>query len=678
MEQELRLSSWLPTTKKECKIRGWDELDVILFSGDAYVDHPSFGPAVIGRLLESYGLRVAIVPQPSVNDNLQDFEKLGKPRLFFGVTSGVMDSMVSNYTASKRKRDKDAYTPNGDIGFRPDYATIVYSKILKEKYPDTPVLIGGIEASLRRVTHYDFWSDKLKPSILKESGADILVYGMGEQPLKEIVTLMQKGVPFSSLRTIKQTAYLQSKNEPLQKNKNWVDKRLSSHEACLADKKTFAANFKVVEQESNKTYGGRILQNIEEDVLVINPPYPTMLEKEIDASFDLPYTRLPHPKYNKRGPIPAFEMIKFSINTHRGCFGGCSFCTISAHQGKFIASRSKESILKEVDQVANMPDFKGYLSDIGGPSANMYQMKGKVQEICDKCVAPSCINPVICSNLDTSHAAMTDLYQSVDKHPKVKKSFIGSGIRYDMLVPDFNKNADPKELEDYTEEVITNHVSGRLKVAPEHTSDKVLKLMRKPSFSNFHDFKKIFDKINLRKKLNLQLIPYFISSHPQSELEDMANMAAETKDMGFQLEQVQGFTPTPMTVATVIYYSGYHPYTLEKMDTPKTAQEKEEQHRFFFWYKKENQAWIRKSLTKIGRSDLLNKLLPTGGKTGYKKDFKAKNTFDDTVDVPKGIRTKNSKPTRGKRNQDGFVSVLDKNKKTEEPYRKRKPKKRRR
>ncbi|MEN8764662.1 MAG: YgiQ family radical SAM protein [Wenyingzhuangia sp.] len=681
MEQELRLSSWLPTTKKECKIRGWEGLDVILFSGDAYVDHPSFGPAVIGRLLESYGLKVAIVPQPSVTDNLQDFEKLGKPRLFFGVTSGVMDSMVSNYTASKRKRDKDAYTPNGDIGFRPDYASTVYTKILKDKFPDTPVILGGIEASLRRVTHYDYWSDTLKPSILKESGADLLIYGMGEQPLKEMVTLLKKGVPFSSLKTIKQTSYLQPKGEALQKNKNWSTKRLSAHEDCLEDKKTFAANFKIVEQESNKTYGGRILQDVGEEVVVINPPYPTMLEKEIDASFDLPYTRLPHPKYNKRGPIPAFEMIKFSINTHRGCFGGCSFCTISAHQGKFIASRSKTSILKEVDKVANMPDFKGYLSDVGGPSANMYQMKGKVQEICDKCVAPSCINPVICSNLDTSHAPLTDIYQSVDKHPKVKKSFIGSGIRYDMLVPEFNKNACPKELEAYTEEVVTNHVSGRLKVAPEHTSDKVLRLMRKPSFSNFHDFKKIFDRINLKKRLNLQLIPYFISSHPQSDLEDMANMAAETKDMGFQLEQVQGFTPTPMTVATVIYYSGYHPYTLEKMDTPKTAKEKEEQHRFFFWYKKENQAWIRKSLTKIGRKDLLNKLLPKGGNTGYKKDFKAKNTFDDAVTVPKGIINKKSKTARDKKTQDGFVSVLDRAKPKGEDRsfkKKRKPKRSRR
>ncbi len=637
MTQELKLSAWLPTTNKEVKIRGWDSLDVILFSGDAYVDHPSFGPAVIARLLESMGLKVAIVPQPSVHDNLQDFEKLGTPNLFFAVTSGTMDSMVSNYTASKRRRDKDAYTPNGDKGFRPDYATSVYSKILKDKFPEVPVLIGGIEASLRRVTHYDFWSDKLQANILTESKADLLVYGMGEQPLREIVNLLQKGVPFSSLRTIKQTAFLLKEEENLPKNKQWKDVPINSHEDCLSDKKKYAANFKVIEQESNKTFGRRILQEISKDTLVINPPYPTMTEKEIDASFDLPYTRLPHPKYNKRGPIPAFEMIKFSINTHRGCFGGCSFCTISAHQGKFIASRSEESILKEVDTVANMSDFKGYISDIGGPSANMYKMKGKVQSICDKCVAPSCINPVICSNLDTSHKPMTELYKSIDAHPNIKKSFIGSGIRYDMLVPEFNKKADPKELEDYTEEVITNHVSGRLKVAPEHTSDPVLKLMRKPSFSNFHQFKNLFDKINKRKRLNLQLIPYFISSHPASELEDMANLAAETKDMGFKLEQVQGFTPTPMTVATVIYYSGYHPYTLEKINTPRTKKEKEDQHRFFFWYKKENQAWIRQKLRQVGRNDLLEKLLPS------KKE-----------DVPK--------KRRGKEPKKEFVSVLPKDK----------------
>jgi uncharacterized radical SAM protein YgiQ len=626
-----KLSDWLPTTNKEVKLRGWEELDVILFSGDAYVDHPAFGPAVIGRILESYGLKVAIVPQPSVHDNLQDFTKLGTPKLFFGVTGGCMDPMVSNYTASKRKRDKDAYTPNGDIGFRPDYATTVYTNILKEKFPDVPVLIGGIEASLRRVTHYDYWSDQLKPTILADSKADLLVYGMGEQPLREVVNLLQKGVPFSSIKTVNQTGFLLNKEEDLPKNKNWKDVKIHSHEICLKDKKLFASNFKVIEQESNKLFADRILQDVGDSVLVINPPFETMTEKEIDASFDLPFTRLPHPKYNKRGPIPAFEMIKFSINIHRGCFGGCSFCTISAHQGKFIASRSQESILKEVDKVANMPDFKGYLSDIGGPSANMYKMKGKVQEICDKCVSPSCISPVICHNLDTSHKPLTDLYKAVDKHPKVKKSFIGSGIRHDMLVPEFNKLADPKELDAYTEEVMTNHVSGRLKVAPEHTSDNVLKLMRKPSFTYFHKFKERFDKINFRKKLNLQLIPYFISSHPACELEDMANLAAETKDMGFQLEQVQGFTPTPMTVATVIYYSGYHPYTLKPMKSPKTKKDRDEQHRFFFWYKRENQQWIRNTLSNVGRGDLLQKLLPSTSSWRKNKPSKTKNTFDDTI-----------------------------------------------
>jgi len=557
-----------------------------------------------------------------------------------------MDSMVSNYTAIKRRRYNDAYTPNGDKGFRPDYATTVYTNILKEKFPDVPVLIGGIEASLRRVTHYDYWSDTLKPTILKDSKADLLVYGMGEQPLREIVNLLQKGVPFSSLTTVKQTAFLLNKKDELPKNKNWKDVTINSHEVCLKDKKMYASNFKVIEQESNKLFADRIFQEVGDAVLVINPPYETMTEAEIDASFDLPFTRLPHPKYNKRGPIPAFEMIKFSINIHRGCFGGCSFCTISAHQGKFIASRSQESILKEVDKVANMPDFKGYLSDIGGPSANMYKMKGKVQEICDRCVSPSCISPVICHNLDTSHKPLTELYKAVDKHPKIKKSFIGSGIRHDLLVPEFNKLADPKELDAYTEEVMTNHVSGRLKVAPEHTSDNVLKLMRKPSFTYFHKFKERFDKINIRKRLNLQLIPYFISSHPACELEDMANLAAETKDMGFQLEQVQGFTPTPMTVATVIYYSGYHPYTLKPMKTPRSKTERDEQHRFFFWYKKENQQWIRNTLTKVGRLDLLQKLLPDSN-WKKKKIIKTKDTFDETVPFTSRKKKKFNKKKRG-------------------------------
>ncbi len=604
------LTDWLPTTAKEVKKRGWDELDVILFSGDAYIDHPSFGPAVVGRIFESSGLRVAIVPQPNVRDNLQDFTKLGRPRLFFAVTAGSMDSMVSNYTASKKPREKDAYTPGGETGFRPDYASIKYTQILKKFFPGVPVLIGGIEASLRRVTHYDYWSDRLRPSILVDSGADLLVYGMGEQPLREIVKLLKRGVPFSSLKTIKQTAFLQDKNTPLPKNKHWDDIWINSHEVCLQDKKAFARNFKTLEVESNRMHGkNRILQKNGDKILVINPAFPAMTQYEIDTAFDLPFTRMPHPKYRKRGPIPAYEMIKHSINIHRGCFGGCSFCTISAHQGKFIASRSKKSIVKELEQIVEQEDFKGYISDIGGPSANMYRMKGKDLSICEKCVAPSCIHPVVCSNLDTSHHELLDIYKTIDSHPKVKKAFVGSGIRYDLTVPSYNKKANQKDLEKYLEQLVARHTSGRLKVAPEHTSGRVLKMMRKPSFKYFHEFKKIYDKILRKHNLKQQLVPYFISSHPESDMEDMANLAAETKTMGFQLEQVQDFTPTPMTVSTVAYYSGYHPYTLKPVKTVKDRQAKLDQWKFFFWYKPENRKWIKDKLMALGRKDLLQILL---------------------------------------------------------------------
>jgi len=613
------VTDWLPITWKEVEMRGWDELDVVLISGDAYVDHPSFGAAVIGRIIESEGLKVAIVPQPNWQDDLRDFKKMGKPRLFFGVTSGCMDSMVNHYTANRRKRSDDAYTPGGKAGFRPDYSSVVYTQILKSLYPDVPVLLGGIEASLRRVTHYDYWEDKLWPNILSKSGADMLVYGMGEMPLRAILQLASAGVPISSLTHIPQTAFLASKDQPIPDDELWDKFQLNSHEKCMKDKMSFAANFKYVEQESNKVQARRLLQDIGDKTLVINPPYPPMTEKQIDQSFDLPYTRLPHPKYNKRGAIPAFEMIKFSVNMHRGCFGGCSFCTISAHQGKFVSSRSEESILKEVDQVANMPDFKGYISDLGGPSANMYKLKGKVQEICDRCVAPSCIHPVICSNLDTSHKAMTDLYRKVDEHPKIKKAFVGSGIRYDLLTKSYNKNAD-ESIDEYMDQLVSRHISGRLKVAPEHTSDDTLKIMRKPSFKHFHSFKKKYEEANEKHGLNQPLIPYFISSHPGCEEKDMANLAAETKDMGFRLEQVQGFTPTPMTVATVIYYSGVHPYTLKPVYTAKSSKQKKNQHLYFFWYKRENRREIRQKLESMGRPDLIEKLLGEQRKA-YKKEF---------------------------------------------------------
>lgn len=632
-----KISDWLPITKKELEAHGWEELDVVIVSGDAYVDHPAFGPAVIGRIIESEGLKVGIIPQPNWRDDLRDFKKFGAPKYFFGVTSGCMDSMVNHYTAGKRKRSTDSYTPGGEAGFRPDYAATVYTKILKDLYPDVPVILGGIEASLRRVTHYDYWSDQLMPGILETSGADMLVYGMGEQPLREILRLLKKGVPLSSMTTIPQTAIMQPFDESLPKNKNWEDISLNAHEVCLEDKIAYAKNFKIVEVESNKLIARRIWQKSGDQKLIINPPYKTMTENEIDQSFDLPYTRLPHPKYNKRGDIPAYEMIKFSINMHRGCFGGCSFCTISAHQGKFIASRSQESIMREVEKVTSDPDFKGYISDLGGPSGNMYRMKGIDESICEKCVSPSCIHPVVCSNLDTSHQPLTEIYKKVDAHPKVKKAFVGSGIRYDLLVKDYNKNLDTDQAEEYMEQVITRHVSGRLKVAPEHTADDTLRVMRKPSFKHFHKFKESYDRIQEKHDLKQPLIPYFISSHPGCKEEDMANLAAETKDMGFKLEQVQDFTPTPMTVATVIYYSGVHPYTLNPTFVPKSKTEKKDQHRFFFWYKKENRQWVKDKLLNAGKPELLEKLVG---------DQKAKKTERD---VPKWLAEK--RKGRSKRNR---------------------------
>lgn len=604
--KEYRLTDWLPTTKKEVELRGWDELDVILFSGDAYIDHPSFGAAVIGRMLEAEGLKIAIVPQPNWRDDLRDFKKLGKPRLFFGVTAGAMDSMINHYTANKRLRSDDAYTADGKAGMRPDRTSIIYTNILKDLFPDVPVLLGGIEASLRRVTHYDYWDDKLHQSILIDSKADLLVYGMGENPLKAIVSNLHKGKTLSELKDIPQTVYLAEKNSIPHPDK-YKDIYLFSHEECLTDNLKQAKNFRVVEEQSNMVNASRIIQTYGDKAVIINPPYPPMSEKEIDSSFNLPYTRLPHPKYKSK-TIPAFEMIKFSVNMHRGCFGGCAFCTISAHQGKFIASRSKESILKEVKQITEMPDFKGYLSDLGGPSANMYKMKGKDENICAKCKRPSCIHPKICKNLDVDHSHLLDIYKAVDSLPKIKKSFIGSGVRYDMLLHRNDDDKLNKTSDEYTKELITKHVSGRLKVAPEHTSDEVLSYMRKPSFQQFHAFKKIFDKINSDYGLKQQLIPYFISSHPGCTEVDMAELAVATKPLGFRLEQIQDFTPSPMTLATEIYYTGYHPYTLEKVFTARTKDQKLAQRQYFFWYDKNYRPQIAKSLKKLKREDLLKKL----------------------------------------------------------------------
>ena len=608
-----QLTDFLPTTKKECALRGWEQLDVILFSGDAYIDHPSFGVAVIGRCLEAAGYKVAVVPQPDWHGDYRDFKKLGRPRLFFGVSPGCMDSMVNKYTANKRLRSEDAYSPDGRHDCRPDYPTVAYTQILKQLFPDVPVVLGGIEASMRRLTHYDYWQDKVRKCILCDSGADMILYGMGEKSIIRLCQEIENGRAISDIHDIPQTVFLVDKHDVPNGISEKNDIVLHSHEECLKNKKAQAENFRHIEEEANKIHAQRLLQLVGSQYVVVNPPYPVLTTEELDATFDLPYTRLPHPKYkNKR--IPAYEMIKFSVNMHQGCFGGCSFCTISAHQGKFVACRSKESILKEVKRVTEMPDFKGYLSDLGGPSANMYGMAGRNLKACERCKRPSCINPEICPNLNTDHSKLLDVYRAVDALPGIKKSFIGSGVRYDLLLHKSKDESVNRAAKEYTKELIRHHVSGRLKVAPEHTSDDVLKLMRKPSFEQFEAFKKVFDKINRDENLRQQIIPYFISSHPGCKEEDMAQLAVKTKKLDFHLEQIQDFTPTPMTVSTETWYTGYDPYTLEPVFSAKTPQDKNAQRRFFFWYKPEERAGIERELKKIGHPELIKELYAAGEK----------------------------------------------------------------
>ena len=593
---------FLPTTVDEMKALGWDRPDVILFSGDAYVDHPSFGAAVIGRVLQDAGYKVVIVPQPNWQDDLRDFKKFGPPRLFFGISPGAMDSMVNHYTAARRKRHDDAYTAGGRHGRRPDYPSIVYSKILKELYPDVPVIAGGIEASMRRLAHYDYWQDKLKPSILADSGADMLIYGMGERPILEIARRLDQGEKIEEIKDVPQTVFF-SDEKPGEN-----DIVLHSFEEALASKRKHAENFKIIETESNRWHGNVLWQKTGKKRIRMNPMYPPMTTKELDAIYKLPFTRLPHPRY-KGKMIPAYEMIRHSITMHRGCYGGCAFCTISAHQGKFITSRSKESVVEEAEKVTQMADFKGYISDLGGPSANMYGTGGIDKSICEKCKRPSCLHPQICKNLNTNHKPLTDVYRAVDSLDGVKKSFVGSGVRYDLAMAQGDRKTTSANRE-YVDELIKNHVSGRLKVAPEHTSPVVLDLMRKPKFELFEDFNRIFEKVNRDNGLKQQLIPYFISSHPGCREEDMAELACKTKKLDFKLEQVQDFTPTPMTLATEIYYTGINPYTGEKVYTARTDKEKQRQRQFFFWYKPEARREIIQRLQQLHRPDLIKKLYP--------------------------------------------------------------------
>ncbi len=614
-------SDWLPISRKEVVDRGWDELDVVLFTGDAYVDHPSFGAPVIGRILEKAGYKVALVPQPNWRDDLRDFTKLGRPRLFFGVTAGNMDSMVNHYTANRRLRSNDAYSIGNQAGFRPDRAVTVYSEILRKLYPDSLIIAGGIEASLRRLTHYDYWNDQVHPSILMAGTIDFLVYGNGERSILELARLIRSGATAEELRSVPQIGY-SYKGEGLPGA--WPGretKTLFSFEEVKNDKVKYAKNFRTFEEESNVLESARIVQQHADHLVVINPPFELASTEDMDAWHDLSFTRLPHPRYWNKPLIPAFEMIRFSINIHRGCFGGCAFCTISAHQGKQVSSRSEHSIMTEVKKVIKMPGFKGYISDIGGPSANMYRMEPLDRNRCRKCKRPSCINPSICKNLDISHKKLLTLMREIRQVPGIKKAFVGSGIRYDLFLNE--RTGEDASLREYPSELITHHVSGRLKVAPEHTREQVLKLMRKPGFEKFHELKRTFDAVNRKNNQRQELIPYFISSHPGCTLEDMAELSIETRALNLNTEQVQDFTPTPLTLATTMFYTGLNPYTLEPVYVARTADEKLEQKSLFFWSNPTERQNIIRKLKKLGRKDLVDSLYQSHtlkhvkGRTGH-------------------------------------------------------------
>ncbi|MBO4481690.1 MAG: YgiQ family radical SAM protein [Bacteroidales bacterium] len=611
------MDHFLPITLKEFQQLGWTQADVILISGDAYVDHPSFCTAVIGRTLERQGLKVAILPQPNWQDDLRDFKKLGRPRLFFGITAGNMDSMVNHYTANRRLRSDDAYTPGGKAGFRPDYATVVYSKIVRSLYPDVPIVIGGVEASMRRLSHYDYWSDTLKPSILVDSGADALIYGMGERPIVELAKAFEAGEWPKRRGEIPQIAYLDKFDNQDVKNKDVL--LLHAYEKELKDKRLYGENFVAFEKETNKKQQRTMIQPYGEKAVVVNPPFPPATTEEMDqqALFgDMMYR--PHPKYDKRGDVPAFEMIKNSINIHRGCFGGCSFCAIAAHQGKFICSRSEKSVLAEVEHLTQQPYFKGHISDLGGPSANMYKMGGRDERLCARCTRPSCIFPAVCRNLNFSHKPVTELYKKATQVARVKQITIGSGIRYDLLLNDDPKVDRQNGLTEYLRQVVNHHVSGRLKVAPEHTEAAVLDKMRKPHFDRFLLFLRNFNEMNRQSGKNQQLIPYFISSHPGCSLTDMGRLAVEAKKYRLQTDQVQDFTPTPMTYSTAMYYLGYDPYTMEKVEVARKIDDKKAQHLLFFYHHKENKELISRMLRQCGAIGIVRQLYPQNVRRSHK------------------------------------------------------------
>jgi uncharacterized radical SAM protein YgiQ len=589
---------FLPTSKEEMEWRGWQELDVLLISGDAYVDHPTFGIPCLGRFLESLGLRVGIIPQPKWNST-QDFLAMGRPRLFVGVSSGTVDSMINNYTANKKIRSDDMYSENGKGGNRPDYASLVYAKLAREAFPETPVIVGGVEASLRRLAHYDYWQNRIRPSMLTELEADLLVFGMGERQCRTLVFELRKAeaeiggavsithpatiAALEQMKSERGIAYLTTK----EKARALVPRlTLPSFEEVRDDKKKFAKAALFIEKEASPYNGRRLVQYHGSKAAVINPPSLPLTTPELDAIYEMPFTKQKHPQYKAR--IPAAEMIQFSINSTRGCFGGCSFCAITLHQGRIVQSRSEESLLKELKDLNQVKDFKGIVSDIGGPTANMYQLRCKSDDIQSKCRKLSCVHPTVCPHLHKDHTPQVELLKKARAIPGIRKISIASGLRYDIAL------ADKKAGHEYLKELIQHHVGGHLKVAPEHLDPEVLHLMKKPGLKDFDEFVSYFEKVSADVGKEQYIVPYFISGFPGTTHEKMEGIYGYLRQKGWNLQQVQAFIPTPMTLATAMYWSGIDPQTKKPLFVAKSTDDRKLQQALLQPYKEKNHDRVKR------------------------------------------------------------------------------------
>jgi uncharacterized radical SAM protein YgiQ len=590
-----------PMSAEEMRQRGWDWVDVVFVTGDAYVDHPSFAMAVLHRVLEAAGFRVAILSQPHWH-SAEPWRQFGKPRLFFAVSAGNMDSLINHYTANKKVRNDDAYSPGGRIGLRPDRATIVYCQRAREAFPGVPVIAGGVEASLRRLAHYDYWSDTVRRSILLDSKADLVVFGMGEKPIVEIARRLAAGQSVRDLRQLRSVAYALGAKETSDAMERWRRTPtngcqpifLPSYEEVKTDKWAFAEATRLIHLHTNPYNAATLIQLHDHQAVVCNPPELPLSQEEMDRIYDLPYTRRPHPSY--REPIPAYEMIKDSVTIMRGCFGGCTFCSITAHQGRIIQSRSQESILREVRKLANDPDFKGIVSDVGGPTANMYQMRCTRPEVEAKCRRLSCVHPTICRLLGTDHGPLIELLRRARQEPGIRKILVSSGIRMDLA------QLSPE----YVSELAAHHVGGRLKVAPEHTDPSVLGLMKKPAIDNFDDFATMFRQATEKARKPKQfLVPYFIASHPGSDLKAMIDLALYLKRNGYRPDQVQDFIPAPFDVATCMYYTGIDPFTKKSVTVARNLRDRKLQRALMQFFKPENWFEVREALLRAGRADLI-------------------------------------------------------------------------